>query len=83
MSVIHEYEGEDWIFAKEEAGGFKTLVKWKVQNGEIVPIEDGDFEFASKSNRDMAGKAMRVIALCARKVTADDDITDMDQWKTI
>ena len=81
MSVIHEYEGEDWIFAKGGAGGFKTLVKWKVQDGEIVPIEDGDFEFASKSNRDMAGKAMRVIALCARKVTADDDITDMDSME--
>ena len=81
MSVIHEYEGEDWIFAKGGAGGFKTLVKWKVQNGEIVPIEDGDFEFASKSNRDMAGKAMRVIALCARKVTADDDITDMESME--
>ena len=81
MSVIHEYEGEDWIFAKGGAGGFKTLVKWKVQDGEIVPIEDGDFEFASKSNRDMAGKAMRVIALCARKVTADDDITDMESME--
>ena len=68
MSVIHEYEGEDWIFSKGGAGGFKKLVKWKVKDGDIVPIEDGDFEVASQSNKDMASKAMRVIALCARKV---------------
>ena len=81
MSVIHEYEGEDWIFAKGGAGGFKKLVKWKVANGEIVPIEDGDFEYASESNRIMASKAMRVIALCARKVQPDDDITDMESME--
>ena len=39
MSVIHEYEGEDWIFAKGGAGGFRKLVKWKVRDGEVVPIE--------------------------------------------
>tara|TARA_B000000565_G_scaffold223703_1_gene179051 strand:+ start:1100 stop:3883 length:2784 start_codon:yes stop_codon:yes gene_type:complete len=81
MSVIHEYEGEDWIFAKGGAGGFKKLVKWKVKNGEIVPIEDGDFENASEANRVMASKAMRVIALCARKVQPDDDITDMESME--
>ena len=77
MSVVHEYEGEDWIFSKGGAGGFKKLVKWKVRDGEVVPIEDGDFEYASEANRLMASKAMRVIALCARKVEPDDDITDM------
>ena len=81
MSVIHEYEGEDWIFAKGGAGGFKKLVKWKVNNGEIVPIEDGDFENAAEANRIMASKAMRVIALCARKVQPDDDITDMESME--
>ena len=49
----------------------------KVRDGEVVPIEDGDFEYASEANRLMASKAMRVIALCARKVEPDDDITDM------
>ncbi len=81
MSVIHEYEGEDWIFSKGGAGGFKELVKWKVNNGQIVPIEDGDFEYAAESNRSMASKAMRVIALCARKVQADEDITDMESME--
>lgn len=78
MSVIHEYEGEDWIFSKGGAGGYKKLVKWKVSNGEIVPIEPGDFDTASDANKDMASKAMRVIALCARKVEDGEDITNMD-----
>ena len=81
MSVIHEYEGEDWIFAKGGAGGFRTLVKWKVEGGKVVPIAEGDFEYAAAANKDMAGKAMRVIALCARKVTPDDDITDMESME--
>ena len=81
MSVIHEYEGEDWIFAKGGAGGFKTLVKWKVEEGKVVPIADGDFDYAAAANKDMASKAMRVIALCARKVTPDDDITDMESME--
>ena len=77
MSVIHEYEGEDWIFSKGGAGGFKELVKWKVKNGKIVPIEEGDFDTAALANKEMASKAMRVIALCARKVTEEDNLEDM------
>ena len=77
MSVIHEYEGEEWVFSKGGAGGYKKLVKWKVVDNEIVPIEDGDFENAAAANRDMAGKAMRVIALCARKINHGEDITNM------
>ena len=81
MSVIHEYEGEDWIFSKGGAGGFKKLVNWKVKDGEIVPIDEDDFEIAAQANRDMASKAMRVIALCARKVTTEDDITNMESME--
>ena len=81
MSVIHEYEGEDWIFSKGGAGGYKQLVKWKVLDGEIVPIEDGDFVAATKSNKEMASKAMRVIALCARRLEEGEDITNMDSME--
>ena len=77
MSVIHEYEGEQWVFSKGGAGGYKDLVKWKTSNGEILPIEEGDIENATLANQDMASKAMRVIALCARKVEEGEDITDM------
>ena len=78
MSVIHEYEGEDWVFSKGGAGGYKKLVKWKVSNGEIVPIEDGDISAATSANRSMASKAMRVIALCARRVEEGEDTSDME-----
>tara|TARA_B110000444_G_scaffold261561_1_gene315388 strand:- start:8608 stop:11388 length:2781 start_codon:yes stop_codon:yes gene_type:complete len=77
MSVIHDYEGEQWVFSKGGAGGYKDLVKWKSLNGEILPIADGDIENATLANKNMASKAMRVIALCARKVEEGEDITDM------
>jgi Ca2+-transporting ATPase len=81
MSVIHEYEGEDWIFSKGGAGGYKKLVKWKISDGEIVPIEDGDISEATHANTQMASRAMRVIALCARRVTDDDDLTNMEMME--
>ncbi|MEE2985288.1 MAG: HAD-IC family P-type ATPase [Candidatus Thermoplasmatota archaeon] len=77
MSVVHEYEGDTWVFSKGGAGGYKTLVKSKVVDGKIVPIEESDFTAAAQANKDMAGKAMRVIALCARKLEPDEDYTDM------
>ena len=77
MSVVHEYEGDTWVFSKGGAGGYKTLVKWKVVGGKIVPIEESDFTKAAQANKDMAGKAMRVIALCARKLEPGEDYTDM------
>ena len=81
MSVIHEYEGEMWIFSKGGAGGYRELVKSKILNGEIVPIESEDFEYAANSNKEMASKAMRVIALCARKIEPGEDIKDMENME--
>ena len=77
MSVIHDYEGERWVFSKCGAGGYVSLVNWKIKDGEIVPIEDADFDLASEANKDMAGQAMRVIALCARRLDEDEDIEDI------
>ncbi len=79
MSVIHEYEGERWIFSKGGAGGYIDLVEWKVSGDEIVPIEPQDFDKAAEANKDMAGKAMRVLALCARRLDDDEDIYDMEK----
>ena len=79
MSVIHEYEGERWVFSKGGAGGYINIVEWKVKGDEIVPIESEDFEKAEMANRDMAGKAMRVLALCARRLDDDEDIYDMEK----
>ena len=77
MSVIHEYEGERWVFSKGGAGGYVSLADWKIVNGEIVAIEKADIEAASQANKDMAGQAMRVLALCARKLDDDEDIYDV------
>ncbi len=79
MSVIHEYEGEQWIFSKGGAGGYINLVDWKIKGDEIVPIEESDFKKAEDANRDMAGKAMRVLALCARRLDDGEDIYDVDK----
>jgi len=79
MSVIHEYEGEKWVFSKGGAGGYIDLVEWKVSGDEIVPIEDADFDKATEANKDMAGRAMRVLALCARKLDDDEDMYDMEK----
>ena len=79
MSVIHEYEGEKWVFSKGGAGGYIDLVEWKVSGDEIVPINESDFKRAEEANRDMAGKAMRILALCARRLDDDEDIYDMEK----
>ena len=79
MSVIHEYEGEKWVFSKGGAGGYIDLVEWKVSGDEIVPIDENDFKRAEEANRDMAGKAMRVLALCARPIDDEEDVYDMEK----
>ena len=79
MSVIHEYEGEKWVFSKGGAGGYIDIVDWKVSGDEIVPIESKDFDTAAEANKDMAGKAMRVLALCARRLDDDEDMYDMEK----
>ena len=82
MSVVHEYEGDVWIFSKGGAGGYKTVVKSKISNGEIVPIQPEDYDYAANANKEMASKAMRVIALCARKIEKGEDITDVDKMES-
>ncbi|MDA7845631.1 cation-transporting P-type ATPase [Euryarchaeota archaeon] len=77
MSVIHDYEGERWVFSKGGAGGYVPLVDWKIEDGQIVPIEQNDFDLASVANKEMAGQAMRVIALCARRLEDGEDIEDV------
>ena len=79
MSVVHEYEGDRWVFSKGGAGGYIDLVEWKVSGDEIVPIEPEDFDKAEAANKDMAGKAMRVLALCARQLDDDEDLHDMEK----
>ena len=83
MSVIHEYEGERWVFSKGGAGGYVDLVEWKVKDDEIVPIESSDFDKASEANKQMADKAMRILALCARRLDDDEDIYDIEKLNLV
>ncbi|MBA4734372.1 MAG: cation-transporting P-type ATPase [Candidatus Poseidoniales archaeon] len=77
MSVIHEYEGERWVFAKGAAGGFVPITKYRYLDGELVEISGEDLKAASVRNKEMGSQSMRVIALAARKLEEDEDITDI------
>ena len=77
MSVIHEYEGEKWVFAKGAAGGFVPITTHRYLDGELVEISKDDLKEASKRNKEMGSQSMRVIALAAKKLGEDDDMTDI------
>lgn len=77
MSVIHEYEGERWVFAKGAAGGFVPITTHRYKNGELVEIVDEDLKQASIRNKEMGSQSMRVLALAARKLGPKEDITDI------
>jgi P-type Ca2+ transporter type 2C len=82
MSVLHEYEGERWLFSKGAANGYKNLAKWIIKNGKISPIEEEDIQKTIIANRSMASNAMRVIALCARKVSDGDNLAEVATMET-
>ena len=77
MSVIHEYEGERWVFSKGAAGGFVPITSHRYLDGELVAIQDEDLKQASIRNKEMGSQSMRVIALAARKLKDDEDLDDM------
>lgn len=77
MSVVHEYEGERWIFSKGSSGGYADLATSKILENEIVPLTDADRQRIVDLNHEMGSQAMRVIALFARKVEDGEDIEDI------
>ena len=78
MSVVHEYEGEQWVFSKGSAGGYKTLATSKIVDNTIVPLTDEDRQTIAELNNQMGSEAMRVIALFARKVKDGESIEDLE-----
>ncbi|MDP6865972.1 MAG: HAD-IC family P-type ATPase, partial [Candidatus Poseidoniaceae archaeon] len=78
MSVIHEYEGERWVFAKGAAGGFVPITTHRYLDGELVKIGEDDLKQASIRNKEMGSQSMRVLALAARKLEDDEDISDIN-----
>ena len=77
MSVVHEYEGEEWVFSKGSAGGYSELTSSKIVDNKIVPLTDDDRLKVKALNTQMGSQAMRVIALFARKVEDGEDISDI------
>ena len=79
MTTVHQWEGERWAFSKGAPGLFHDIVSHKIVDGEMVPISKDDFKIAAEVNKEMAGQSLRVLALCARKLSDDIDIKDINQ----
>ena len=82
MSVVHEYEGAQWVFAKGSAGGFKSVATSKIVDNAVVPLTKEDNKQISSMNKEMGSQAMRVIALFAKKVEDGEDITDINAMES-
>ncbi len=82
MSVVHEYEGAQWVFAKGSAGGFKSMATSKIVDNTVVPLTEEDKKQISSMNKEMGSQAMRIIALFARKVEDGEDITDINAMES-
>ena len=81
MSTITEIDGETWVLSKGAAGGYRDLVKNIVINGQEQPIKQGEIDSVLNANREMAAQAMRVLALCGRRVEKGEDTTDMESME--
>ena len=77
MSVVHEYEGEQWCFRKE-ARVVKELATSKIVDNKIVELTDADRKRISEINNEMGSQAMRAIALFARRVVDGEDIESIE-----
>ena len=77
MSVLHEYQGNRWVFSKGSVEGFHELMTSKIVNNEVVPLTDDDRASIRQMNQSMGGKAMRVIGLFARPFGKDEDTNDV------
>lgn len=77
MSVIHEYQGNRWVFSKGSVQGYKDLMTSKIVDNEVVPLTKEDKQSVLSMNEAMGSKAMRVIALFARPFGKDEDLEDI------
>ncbi len=82
MSVIHEYEGEKWVFSKGSAGGYSELATSKIVDNQIVDLSSDDQERIVHLNNDMGSQAMRVIALFARRVEDGEDVESLQSMES-
>ncbi len=77
MSVVHEYEGEQWIFSKGSAGAFRDIATKKIVGNSVVSLTEDDRNIISAMNDEMGSKAMRVIAILARRVVDGEDVVSI------
>ncbi len=77
MSVLHEYQGNRWVFSKRSVDGYHELMNSKIVNNEVVHLTDDDRASIRQMNQSMGGKAMRVIGLFARPFGKDEDTNDV------
>ena len=78
MTVVHEYEGEKWVFSKGSAGGYKQLATKKIVGNKFVDLTGEERMKISEMNNDMGSQAMRVIAILARKVVEGEDLESIE-----
>ena len=78
MTTIHEFDGKRWAFSKGALGPFMGVVNHIYEDGEIVPLEGRHKDRISEINLEYASRALRVLALCARRVTDEVDIESVD-----
>jgi len=77
MSVLHEYQGNRWVFSKGSVEGYADLMTSKIVHNEVVPLTEDDHASIRDMNETMGGKAMRVIGLFARPFGKDEDTNDV------
>ena len=78
MTTIHEYDGSRWVFSKGAIGPYLPRITHVVDNNHIIPISDTHRQRIGEVNLQMATKALRVIALTARPLSADENMDDVD-----
>ena len=78
MTTVHEFDGERWAFSKGALGPFMGVATQIYEDGKIIPLEGRHKDRISEVNLEYASRALRVLALCARKVTDDVDIDSVE-----
>lgn len=78
MTTVNVFDGGRWAFSKGAIGPYLPLVSHVVENGEIIPIEERHRQRIGDVNLQLASQALRVLALCARRLPEDVDQENME-----
>ena len=81
MSTVQTFNGEKWLFSKGAAGGYRNLVTHIIKDGLRKEVKDSERDKIYEANKEMAAEAMRVLALCGRRVNDDEDFSNMEEME--